>query len=176
MAATATAILLLVGGNLVDDRRLHDAASRERSDVHFLFGQRNIFDVYLELARLEDDRGVLHLGDLYYNTPGYYNLHQDVPFYDSGSFARAVSETGTEKPEEFAYHLITDGEFPRLPGYLEVSTNGSPYHYGFIEGATEVRQWQQRSIMLVTNTSVDIARNRLGVEDAVKPPLFEFVD
>ncbi|MGI9311702.1 MAG: hypothetical protein ACR2P7_09285, partial [bacterium] len=65
VSACAGAFLALIASNAIDDRWLHVAASHERGEVRYWFGQSNLFDVYLQLARRDDVAGVVHLGDPY---------------------------------------------------------------------------------------------------------------
>ncbi len=170
----ASAFLAVIAPNLIDDGWLHEAASRERGNVRYLFGQENLFDAYLAISRLEDVSGFVDLNNPYHNSPGYYYLHHSVPFYDSVSLQIAMDQAGSDRPEEFVSHLVSEGRFPDLPGYVEIPGPGAPYRHGFIEGVDETRSWRSHEVMLLTNTAVGIARDRLGFEGAVKPPLFEF--
>lgn len=173
-ALYAAAFLAVIAPNLIDDGWLHEAASRERGNVRYLFGQENLFDAYLAIARLEDVSGFVDLNNPYHNSPGYYYLHRPVPFYDSVSLQIAMDQAGSDRPEEFVSHLVSEGRFPDLPGYVEIPGPGGPYRHGFIEGVAETRRWRSHEVMLLTNTAVEIARDSLGFEDAAKPPLFEF--
>ena len=174
--AVASIFLVLIGGNLVDDRWMHVAASRERGDVQYLFGQSNIYDVYLQLARLDDVKGVVHLGDPYFNTPGYYYLHHDVPFYDVNVFESAVKTANVTMPEELVSHLVASGEMPDYTGLVKIKGEGDGYSYAYLKGASEVRLWKSNTPKLVSEGTTALARTKLGHRSFGTPKVFEFSD
>ena len=161
--------LVVVVGNLVDDRWLHKANSYERGDAKYLIGQGNMFDVYLDLAKLEDVKGVLHVSDPYFNTPGYYYLHHDVPLYDTHSFRKAMESA--DSPEQLFSHVVSiDGQIA-LPDLIMLGGVGDEYSYGFIEGVDTVRLWKSNTPNTVNTDATRMLSDVLGYDE---PPVFEF--
>ena len=61
---------------------VHKAYSKESGIVNYLLHQDPLFDTFAYLAEQDDVAAVLILQAPYFNTPGYYYLHRDIPFYD----------------------------------------------------------------------------------------------
>ena len=116
----------LVASGALNDQWLHKAHSNERGDFNYLFNQSNIFDVFLELAADPNLRGVSHVSDPYFNTPGYYYLHQEVPFYDQFTVPAAITsiDGDLELAQNLFSHVISTHNLPPLPNFLPVKTSG----------------------------------------------------
>ena len=106
--AFTSLLLVLISTNVIDDRYLHEGNSNERGEPFYIFGQNNIFDVYFELSKMDNVKGVMHFGDPYYNTPGFYYLHQDVPFYQSDIINQLTQDPRFQgiKPNELFSHAV----------------------------------------------------------------------
>lgn len=165
------AAIFLLAGNVVDDRWLYHANSLERGDVRYLVGQGNMFDAYLALSGIEDVKGVLHIDDPYFNTPGYYYLHHDVPLYDVRAFREAVS--GGAEPRELFTHFVARSGIADLPDMIALGGEGEEYVYGFVSGEGEVRQWKSNTPNM---TDPDATRLLSEVLGYVEPPVFEYAD
>ena len=162
---------IVVVGNFIDERWLHVAHSLERGDSSYLFNQVNVFDAYLELSRLEDVKGVLHVGELYFNTPGYFYLHHDVPLYDVSTFRKAMETT--DRPQDLFSHIVTVGGVLDLPDMITLGGEGEKYLYGFIDDVGEVRQWKSNTPNIINNEATIMLREAVGYE---VPLPFEFAD
>ena len=175
--ATASSIfLVMVATNTIDDEWLHDAASRERGDVKYLFRQNNIFDVYLELAKRNDIQGLLHRGDPYFNTPGYYYLHHDIPFYDLYTFSNTMSTGIVKNPSDLVTHIVLDPEntgltLPKTPGFKE-----KDYNYVELENSSPVKRWVSHTPVQVPGEIARMASEILGTSYLGEPKIFEFAD
>ncbi len=175
-AAVTSLLLVLVGGNLVDDSWMHTAASRERGEVHYVFGQNNIFEKYLELSEDETVKGVAHLSDPFFNTPGYYYLHRDVPFYDGYSISTAVAEANVV-PSGLATHIVALREhMPDDPGLLVTFDEGGEYGIARFLDASSVKQWKSHRINIADPGTAMLARRILGLPATEVPKSFEFSD
>ncbi|MGI9309960.1 MAG: hypothetical protein ACR2P7_00325, partial [bacterium] len=178
VSACAAAFLALIGANAIDDRWLHVAGSKERGEVRYWFGQSNLFDVYLQLARRDDVAGVVHLGDPYFNTPGYYYLHRSVPFYDANALKFAANKSGAKAVTELASHFVArksgGGGLPALPGMTVLRDDGA-YASGYVAGVDHVRQWKRYTPMTADAAVARFAYLKLGAKNPKPPPLFEFV-
>lgn len=175
-AAASAAFLALVGGNLVDDSWMHRAGSLERGEVNYVFGQSNMFEKYLDLSEDESVAGVLHLSDPFFNTPGYYYLHHDVPFYDGHMFTTTLAGTGAP-PQELVTHIVARrDEIPDEPGLLVVLDEGGEYGHARFLDVDEVRTWKSRKINIVDPGTSTLARRILGLPATAIPRTFMFSD
>ena len=123
--ALAGAFFVAVVSGALSDQWLHRAHSQERGDVNYLFGQSNMFEIYLELSRDPALRGVAHISDPYFNTPGYYYLHRKVPFYDAFTLKPVVEATPdpTELERRFS-HIVGVGRLPPVPSFMPRPVEG----------------------------------------------------
>ena len=71
--------------------QVYRAYSEETGKVGFIRGQDPIFAAYRYLAHAPGVLGVWQVDRPYYNLPGYYYLHREIPFYDAYS-GRAINE------------------------------------------------------------------------------------
>lgn len=174
VASLASAFLVLISFNLVEDQWIHEESSDRRAPIRYLFDQGNMHDAYLELSRLDGVKGVLHLDEPYHSLPGYYYLHHDVPLYDLAAYREAATQLGRESPSELVSHVVARHEFRPLEGFLELGT-GDTHYYGFLEGVESVRHWASNTPSPVRKGRVLLAIQRLGYEgEAEALPHFEF--
>ena len=174
VAAASAAFLVVAGSNLLPDRWLHTANSLERDQISYLFGQTNMFDVYLDLARTEDVKGVIHLGDPYFNTPGYYYLHHDVPLYNDSMLEYAFQIGGLESVQEAASHVVSKQPVADLLP-LESRSLGE-YKAYFDPDVKEVRRWVQHSPLMIGEVMFKLARRHLRHTETQMPQTITFVD
>ncbi len=174
VASLASAFLVLISFNLVEDQWIHEENSDRRAPIRYLFGQGNMHDAYLELSKLDGVKGVLHLDEPYHSLPGYYYLHHDVPLYDLSAFREAAARLGREDPSELVSHVVARHEFRPLEGFLELG-RGDTHYYGYLEGVESVRPWASNTPSQVRKGRVLLAIQRLGYEgEAEALPHFEF--
>lgn len=121
---TATYVLVfsvLVLGNIIPGLRwLHSAQSHERGEITFLRKHSSIWSIYRDLATRENVAGVLHIGDPYFNTPGYYYLNRNIPFYD---FQIEEYLNQGIKLNYLVSHIVTKNDF-QLEGFTVVRDEG----------------------------------------------------
>lgn len=174
VASLASALLVLVSFNLVEDQWIHEEHSDKRAPIRYLFGQGDMFEAYLELSRLDGVKGVLHLDEPYHSLPGYYYLHHDVPLYDLSAFRSATEALGREDASELVSHVVARHEFRPLDGFLELG-RGETHYYGYLEGVESVKAWVSNTPSLVHKGRVLLAKQRLGYKgEAEALPYFEF--
>ena len=65
--------------------QVYRAFSKETGKVGFVRGQDPIFAAYRYLAQAPGVLGVWQVDRPYFNLPGYYYLHREIPFYDAFS-------------------------------------------------------------------------------------------
>ena len=102
---------------LPDQESVYKAWSGERS---FTFlgaraGQDPIFAAYRYLASAPRIDAVWQTDRAYFNTPGYYHLHRDIPLYDAGTGFRFVRT----HPTDVVTHIVTADPDTHYPGFSE---------------------------------------------------------
>ena len=81
-------------------------SSKETEKVGFIRGQDPIFAAYRYLARAPGVLGVWQVDRPYYNLPGYYYLHREIPFYDVYS-GRSINK-GLEITAASVSHIVSE--------------------------------------------------------------------
>ena len=173
----STLFLLLIVSSAIDDEWLHDdAVSGKKGDINYLFRQNNIFDVYLELAKKNDVQGLFHRGDPYFNTPGYYYLHHDIPFYDLHTFSATMNSGAVEDPSELVTHIVFRLEAANPVPSSDLEINAHKYQYVASETTSPVKRWVSHTPVLVSEEIAKIAIDTWGISDPEPPKAFEFTD
>lgn len=159
--AYAAAFALIVCFNFYDDRWLHAASSRERGDTFYLREKNNLYGLYLRLHDAEDLQGLAHFGDPYFNTPGYYYLHRDVPFYDESALEAALRQTGGRRLRPLVTHVVSkrslgsfedfelqrpDGEYLLYVSAAPGAVRGLEDHSPYIVGGSMHYEFRRRGI------------------------------
>ena len=72
---------------------IHKGYSRDSGYVNYLIGQNPIFEAFRYLAKQNDVTAVFVHPIPYFNTPGYYYLHHDIPFYDYNQLRRVITSS-----------------------------------------------------------------------------------
>lgn len=130
--------------------QVYRAWSRETGRVVFLgarHAQDQVFAAYRWLASVPRVGAVWHADRHYYNTPGYYHLHRDVPLYD-----RRTGGPIAHNPEAgrvMVTHIVTDEPDAGYPGFAEERTFGATRVLVRVAGAP-VPQWQRHVPVVVT--------------------------
>jgi hypothetical protein len=143
-------------------------AYRPWSDEATLFGfvrdHDPVFTAYRYLANTSGVEGVWQVDRTYATTPGYYYLHQEVPFYDA-HIGPAIFDRDLATIVASASHLVSSIADLTMPGYsLE-------REFGTVRilrrNATEppVRQWREHAPVIV----VDIVHRAMAEIDANAP-------
>lgn len=146
---------------------LHEADSFERGEITFLRGHSNMWDIYRQLASADNVTGVLHVGDAYFNSPGYYYLHHKVPFYEE----YAINEIGIELDlDKVVSHIVAKQDLD-VDGFTLVRHDGDYRLYESNRAGEPVLQWLDYKIFRLGQTDTDLVRLALG--EAPRVALFE---
>ncbi len=94
--------ILGISNNLPKQDWVYQRFSNETKFLRFLRGQDKVLDLYQGLSKDSSVKGIKDANRPYFNTGGYFYLHQNVPFYDN-----AIQLPTPEKPQNFVSHLIT---------------------------------------------------------------------
>ncbi len=90
---------------LPSQAQVYRAYSKETGKVGFIRGQDPIFAAYRYLAHAPGVLGVWQVDRPYFNLPGYYYLHREIPFYDAHS-GRAINK-GLEITAASVSHIVS---------------------------------------------------------------------
>ena len=116
-----------------------------RHPVRFLHGQDPAFAAYRWLAAAPGVKAVWDLDHDYLDTPGYYYLHREIPFYDrQAGFANEL-HADLETLRASVSHLVTVRPDLAVPGYaVEKEFGGVRILRREEEGGRrgEVRRWR----------------------------------
>ena len=133
--------------------QVYKAWSRETGRVVFLgarHAQDPVFAAYRWLAGVPGVGAVWHADRHYYNTPGYYHLHRDVPLYDLYTGDPIASDPRAARV--LVTHIVTDDPDAGYPGFAEERTFGATRVLGRVADAP-VPRWQ-RHVPVVVGPSV----------------------
>ena len=113
--------------------------SKETGKVGFIRGQDPIFAVYRYLACTSGVLGVWQVDRFYFNLPGYYYLHYEIPFYDAYS-GRAINNI--EVISTSVSHIVSSDTNLTIPGYTVEKKFGDIQVWRRDENEVPVRQWE----------------------------------
>lgn len=145
--------------------QVYRAFSRETRKVGFIRGQDPIFAAYRYLARTPGVLGVWQVDRPYYNLPGYYYLHREIPFYDAYS-GRAINK-GLEITAASVSHIVSENTNLAIPGYSVEKKFGDVQIWRRDENDVPIRQWEVYNPINVGNAEQIMARVD---PNAPKPP------
>ncbi len=114
--------------------------SKETGKVGFVRGQDPIFAVYRYLARAPGVLGVWQVDRFYYNLPGYYYLHREIPFY--GAFTGRVINKDMETILASVSHIVSADTSLAIPGYTVEKKFGDIQVWRRDENEAPIRQWE----------------------------------
>ena len=113
-----------------------------RHPVRFLHGQDPEFAAYRWLAAAPEVKAVWDLDNDYLETPGYYYLHREVPFYDrQAGFANEL-HADLETLRASVSHLVTVRPDLAVPGYVVEKEFGRVRILRREENEAPVRGWR----------------------------------
>ena len=158
LTAAVFAVVSLVGilNALPYQERVYRAWSRETGVVGFVRGQDPIFAAYRYLARAPDVGAVWQLDRPYYNLPGYYYLHRQVPFYDAftghgiGQDLAGISASVS--------HLVSASADLAVPGYSLERAFGELRILRREANRPPLRRWQAYTPTVVSESDARIMR------------------
>ena len=114
--------------------------SKETGKVGFIRGQDPIFAVYRYLAHAPGVLGVWQADRPYYNLPGYYYLHREIPFYDA--FSGRVINKDMETISASVSHIVSGDINLTIPGYTVEKNFGDVQIWRRDENDAPIRQWE----------------------------------
>ena len=106
----------------------------------FIRGQDPIFAVYRCLARAPGVLGVWQVDSPYYNLPGYYYLHREIPFYDA--YSGRVINKDMETIRASVSHIVSGDINLTIPGYTVEKNFGDVQIWRRDENEAPIRQWE----------------------------------
>ncbi len=120
--------------------QMYRAYSKETGKVGFVRGQDPIFAVYRYLAHAPGVLGVWQVDRPYYNLPGYYYLHREIPFYDA--YSGRVINKDMETISASVSHIVSGDTNLAIPGYTVEKKFGDVQIWRRDEKEAPVRQWE----------------------------------
>ncbi len=115
----------------------------------FVRGQDPIFAAYRYLARAPGVLGVWQVDRRYYNLPGYYYLHREIPFYDVSS-GRVINEDMETVAASVSHIVAADTSLANpIPGYTVEKQFGNVQIWRRDENESPVRQWEVYNPIIV---------------------------
>ena len=125
------------------DEALTGGISAEvRHPVRFLRGQDPAFAAYRWLAAAPGVKAVWDLDHDYLDTPGYYYLHREIPFYDRLTGSANKLHTDLERLRASVSHLVTVRPDLAVPGYVVEKEFGRVRILRREENEAPVRGWR----------------------------------
>ena len=134
--------------NLLPYQRLvYLAWSFETGYTEFVRRQDPAFAAYRYLARAPDVKSVWHIDRSYFQTPGYYYLHQSVPFYDAHTGSSLIPNKATIHAS--ASHILSTTSDTHFPGYSLERAFGPLRILRRNENDAPVRGWHSHAPIIV---------------------------
>ena len=131
-------------------KHVYKSYSRETGIVGFVRNQDPTFAAYRYLARIPGVDAVWHIDRPYFNLPGYYYLHREIPFYDKftgriiGGSLKTVSASVT--------HIVSENPKISFPGYSLEQKFGSVRILRRAGNEPQARKWENYNPTIVGNT------------------------
>ena len=136
--------------------RVYRAWSRETGAVGFVRNQDPIFSAYRYLARAQGVTGVWQADRPYFNLPGYYYLHREIPFYDKGMVSRLRGNVG--EISSLVSHIVSADPGFSVPGYSLEQELDEVRILRRDRNEPAVRPWTDYAPVVVSNRSRRIMR------------------
>lgn len=146
---------------------IYRAWSQETGVAGFLRGRDPIFAAYRYLARAPGVEGVWQVDRPYYQTPGYYYLHREIPFYDVFTGNRIIRSL--DGVAASVSHLVTADSSLAVTGYSLEREFGGVRILRRDADEPPVRRWQEYAPVTADEFFHDIMR-RID-PDAPAPPI-----
>jgi len=125
--------------------RVYKAYSRETGMVGFLRNQDPIFAAYRYLASTPGVSAVWQVDRPYFNLPGYYYLHREIPFYDANT-GRLISadpkKIEVEEIKASVSHIVSADPATSIPDYSVEKTFGTIRILRRDADGLAIRTWQ----------------------------------
>lgn len=152
LAVAAFSIVSLAGilNFLPYQKHVYRSYSAETGIVGFVRNQDPTFAAYRYLARTPGVDAVWHIDRPYFNLPGYYYLHREIPFYDKftgrmiGGNLKTVSASVT--------HIVSENPKISFPGYSLEQKFGSVRILSRAGNEPQARRWEDYNPTIIGNT------------------------
>ena len=125
--------------------RVYRAYSNETSMVGFLRNQDPIFAAYRYLASAPEVSAVWQVDRPYFNLPGYYYLHREIPFYDANTGHLIFANQKRIELEAIVTsvsHIASADSAISVPGYSVEKTFGTIRILRRDADELAIRPWQ----------------------------------
>ena len=151
--------------------KVYQAYSRETGMVGFLRNQDPIFAAYRYLASAPRVTAVWQVDRPYFNLPGYYYLHREIPFYDANTGRLIFADQEKTEVEAIAAsvsHIASADPATSIPGYSVEKTFDTIRILS--RGANEpaIRPWQEYAPTITDGAFTKLMRQLYS--DAPTPP------
>ncbi len=140
--------------------------SKETGKVGFVRGQDPVFAAYRYLARAPGVLGVWQVDRPYYNLPGYYYLHREIPFYDA--FSGRVINKDMETIRASVSHIVSGNPNLTIPGYSVEKRFGDVQIWRRDENDAPIRQWEGYNPIIIGG--LDQIMTRINPNAPEPPP------
>ncbi len=132
---------------LPSQAQVYRAFSKETGKVGFIRGHDPIFAAYRYLAHAPGVLGVWQVDRPYFNLPGYYYLHREIPFYDA--FSGRVINKDMETISTSVSHIVSENADLTIPGYTVEKQFGDFQIWRRDENDTPIREWEVYNPIIV---------------------------
>ena len=146
--------------------QVYRAFSKETGKVGFVRGQDPIFAAYRYLARAPGVLGVWQVDRPYFNLPGYYYLHREIPFYDA--FSGRVINKDMETIRASVSHIVSENANLTIPGYSVEKRFGDVQIWLRDENDAPIRQWEVYNPIIIGG--LDQVMKRINPNAPEPPP------
>ncbi len=177
MLAASFAAISLAGilNALPYQARVYQSHTGATGIVGFLRNQDPIFAAYRYLASAPRVSAVWQVDRLYFNLPGYYYLHREIPFYDANTgrliFAdqEKTEVEGMEAIAASVSHIVSADPATFAPGYSVEKTFGTIRILGRDADEPAVRPWQEYVLTIGGDSFTKVMR-KLYPDAPIPPP------
>ena len=172
---------------------IYRAWAGEPEIIHFIRGQDPIFAAYRYLSNNREVFGIWQADRLYLTMPNYYYFHHKIPIYDH-STGRSLVARDLKTLTSSANHIVLSSETLTLSVSHIILSNPNLHIRGYItekefgnlrilrreHNDQPVRQWKNKSPIIITSDARDFARKYYPDFPAAPPTMdgagIQFVD
>ena len=146
---------------------VYQGFSRETGIVGFVRNQDPVFAAYRYLASASGVDAVWQTDRPYYNLPGYYYLHREIPFYDTFS-GRGISRDAATVAASVS-HIVSADPNLSVPGYTLEREFGDIRIWRRVAHGPSVRRWRSHTPTVVGESMEQIVK-QLDANAPTAPP------
>ncbi len=128
----------------------------ETGHTYFVRREDPHFAAYRYLVRAAGVKSVWQRDLVYAQTPGYYYLHRNIPFYD----ARAANDLVPDQKaaQNLVSHIVSSARDGAVPGYVLEEDFGSVRVLRRSDNNAPVPRWHSHTPIMVTEFAADLVR------------------